>query len=362
MPIACAFKCEEWAQGVQAVWNIEGDACVVDLPKRKLCGNIPKQIGNLRYVTHLNLSHNALTGPIPLEIRRMTALVLLDLSNNRLSGVITHKISACVNLTFLSLRNNDLLGPIPVSMAGIETLLLDPPNVPADIEQILKDIRTENYHIGENLRWEQETIEMSYGCVDGLIPPSLGYLENLKDLHLDQNALYGPIPRELGQCNQMTGLDLSFNALEGTIPSSLGFLLNLRVLWLNNTNVEGTIPSALGDCVSLEWLNLSCNRLEGTIPATLGQCPHLEKIYLHANRLTGPIPIELTRCPLTVLNVEDNFLSGLCPLALKHVQTLCIDKANRFPVTPEEQAAAEQAQYDLEHPAEMPQPEIQFEY
>ncbi len=40
----------------------------------------------------------------------------------------------------------------------------------------------------------------------------------------------------------MTGLDLSFNKLEGGIPSSLGFLENLRVLWLNNTHIEGNQP------------------------------------------------------------------------------------------------------------------------
>jgi len=103
-------------------------------------------------------------------------------------------------------------------MAGIETLLLDPPNLPADIPAILRyvsvcvcvcshytcslyhtevlltstttatinallprrDIHRENYFIGDGLTWQQETIELSYSCVDGLIPPSLGYLENLR--------------------------------------------------------------------------------------------------------------------------------------------------------------------------------------
>ena len=92
-------------------------------------------------------------------------------------------------------------------MAGIGTLLLDEPNLPPDVEQILKDIRTENYHISQVVtRWETETIELSYSCIDGVIPPSLGYIESLHDLHLDQNRLCGPIPATLGQCYLLEGL------------------------------------------------------------------------------------------------------------------------------------------------------------
>ncbi|CAA2988408.1 Tyrosine-sulfated glycopeptide receptor 1 [Olea europaea subsp. europaea] len=79
-----------------------------------ISGTIPTEIGQLKFITALDLSNNNFSGSIPDTISNLTNLEKLDLSGNHLSGQIPASFK---NLHFLSSFNvayNNLDGPIPV--------------------------------------------------------------------------------------------------------------------------------------------------------------------------------------------------------------------------------------------------------
>ncbi|KAL4606274.1 hypothetical protein ACB092_09G090600 [Castanea dentata] len=85
-----------------------------DISCNKLEGPIPEEIGELKSLYILNLSHNAFTNSIPPSLGNLSHLESLDLSSNRLTGAIPMQLAD--GLTFLSVLNlsfNQLVGQIP---------------------------------------------------------------------------------------------------------------------------------------------------------------------------------------------------------------------------------------------------------
>ena len=124
----------------------------------------------------------------------------------------------------------------------------------------------------------------------GEIPPELGNLANLVELHLTRNQLSGEIPPELARLTSLEILALGGNRLAGTIPTWLGSLTNLEGLYLWGNQLTGTIPTELGSLASLEVLSLSDNQLSGVAPQTLAGLTMLESFIFYNNLgLCAPI-------------------------------------------------------------------------
>ena len=100
----------------------------------------------------------------------------------------------------------------------------------------------------------------------------------LKELMAEKTPLKGII------------LDLRNNGLTGTLPPELGDLGDLRQLHLDGNQISGPIPTELGRLSSLDYLSLLDNQLTGSIPPELGTLPDLRYLYLRDNQLTGSIP------------------------------------------------------------------------
>jgi len=158
----------------------------------------------------------------------------------------------------------------------------------------------------------------------GSIPATLGSLNSLILLALDDNQLTGSIPTELGSLSNLQTLKLSVNNLAGSIPSELGNLSSLTTLHIWGNQLTGSIPSTLGDLANLRILNLHSNKLTGEIPASLvhrdqqGQpASQLLELYLNENLLSGAIPPELgDLSQLQYLGLSSNRLQGTIPTEL----------------------------------------------
>ncbi|MDW8850107.1 hypothetical protein SD960_08400 [Flavobacterium sp. MMLR14_040] len=210
-------------------WGIylnSGHVNTIDLGYNNLNGQIPKEIGQLKYLTTLNIYNNQdLIGSIPEEFYNLQMLKFVYLSYNQLSGIISPSISKLTELASFNLNYNKLTGSIP------------------------REIRSINF------------------C----------------SLDLSNNQLTGSIPPEIGLSKNLLLVDLSDNNLNGTIPKEIGLLSNLRTLILNYNQCSGTLPAEIGMLKSLDWLLLGNNLLEGQIP-NLSNLTELTLLQLSNNK------------------------------------------------------------------------------
>ena len=166
-------------------------------------------------------------------------------------------------------------------------------------------------------------LDLKETALTGTIPPELGRLSQLQELHLFNNELTGPIPPELGQLTRLQELPLYNNQLAGEIPPELGQLTRLQYLTLYNNQLTGPIPPELGQLTRLQELPLYNNQLTGPIPPELGQLTRLQELPLYNNQLTGPIPPELGQLTrLQYLTLFNNRLTGEIPPELGQLSQL----------------------------------------
>ncbi|KAG7965133.1 hypothetical protein I3843_09G208800, partial [Carya illinoinensis] len=87
----------------------------IDFSCNNFDGHIPEELGGLKYLHILNLSHNAFTGQIPSTLGKLSNLESLDLSSNELTGEIPQQLAdGLIFLSVLNLSFNQLVGRIPL--------------------------------------------------------------------------------------------------------------------------------------------------------------------------------------------------------------------------------------------------------
>ncbi|NXO12231.1 PIDD1 protein, partial [Oriolus oriolus] len=171
--------------------------------------SLPPDFGNLRRLTHLDLSFNRLS-TLPSCILHLPSLCVLLVSHNSLV-TLPEDFGCLSKLTFFSAMKNQLKH----------------------------------------------------------LPQSIGELLMLRDLDLSENALE-LLPEEVGNLHNCTELDLSGNRLS-SIPDSLANLKSLRRLHLHS-NLLVTVPASLASLPNLSRLDLQNNCLRA-IPAEIQALP-----------------------------------------------------------------------------------------
>jgi Leucine-rich repeat (LRR) protein len=296
--VANANPCSSKWQGITCTYGTQctsAKPCNVislALPAYDLIGSIPAAIGNLTYLTTLNLSSNNIFNSIPRSIGLIRNLSVLSLATNHINGTIPSTIANLTSLSQLVLSGNRLTGSIP------EMLYL------------------KNKHL--------QTIELGDNHLTGSLSGKIGNLKKLTVLDLSTNLLTYTIPEEIGDCKYLQQLILNDNGLNGTISTSLASLKSLIYLELGANLLSGTFPkNVLSELNSLQILSLLQNRLTSSIPDEFQNMANLTAIDLYANRFNGSFPSSLTNCrKLTSIDIHNNLFSGPLPEDIGNLQSL----------------------------------------
>ncbi|BBN05548.1 hypothetical protein MPTK1_3g14080 [Marchantia polymorpha subsp. ruderalis] len=297
-----------WRDGT-AVCQWKGVACdeslrVVNISLRggELGGTISPVLGQLQFLTVLDLSYNTFSGIIPDSLCSHQSLLSLNLSMNSLSGSIPSDLSNCSSLEVLDLNANSLAGSIPDSLGGLQSLRY---------LSLWNNTLTNTIPASLGNCSSLQVLVLSLNSLSGSIPSQIGNLANLEELYIESNTLQGPIPSSIANCSALRELHLGENQLYGEIPVVIGRLAKLEYVTLQSNRLEMGIPSSLGDCLLLMQINLSFNRLNGTIPTSLGKLMNLQVLNLEGNEIQGMIPAEFDHLPgLQELILGSNQLSG----------------------------------------------------
>ncbi|KAL1542449.1 receptor-like protein 7 isoform X1 [Salvia divinorum] len=184
--------------------------------------HIPKGIGNLTYLTHLNLSNAGFVGQVPSEISSLTRLASLDISANSLN--------------------------------------LEHPNLEM-LVQNLTELR-ELHLDGVNMSSFHE--RKSQGHIIS------SHLPNLTTLSMVGCGLYGPLPQSFWQLHSLSILRLDENDLSAVALHDLvSNFPSLATLTLSDCRLKGCIPSTFANLTKLIHVDLSHNSLTGSLPSTL---------------------------------------------------------------------------------------------
>lgn len=301
-----------------------------------MMGQLPDELGDLRYLRTLRLRSMEFTGPIPATIGNLTVLdtlilsgnwggdpggtlpaslgdlaqlKYLDLSSNRsLGGPLPAGLFTLANLKGLRLLQTALTGPFPASwqLPSLTSLMLSSSALSGSIPDQLGGLTT------------LQSLSFAGTGLTGAIPSSLGNLVQLTTLGLQGQAI-GPLPETLANLTLLTNLGVQ--GLEGDVPAWLGGTAALRSLALVGPGVRGTLPGSLGLLTNLTYLEIGPGvqtgvrtQLTGPLPEALGNLASLQAMNLFGNRLSGPIPASFGNLTnLVLLNLWDNELTGGVP-------------------------------------------------
>uniref|UniRef100_A0A0D9X4C0 non-specific serine/threonine protein kinase n=1 Tax=Leersia perrieri TaxID=77586 RepID=A0A0D9X4C0_9ORYZ len=278
-------------------------------------GGIPRGIGELRRIEHLNLGGSFFNGSIPGEIGRLRRLRFLNLAGNALSGRIPAVIGELTSLERLEIGYNSFDGGIPPElgkMTRLRYLDVAAGNVSGELPPEIGELR------------QLEELFLFKNRIGGVIPARWSSLRSLRVLDVSDNRLAGEIPAGIGELTNLTTINLMGNLLSGTIPATIGNLPNLEVLQLWNNSLAGRLPESLGTASRrLVRLDVSTNSLSGPIPTGLCAGNRLARLILFGNRFDSAIPASLANCSsLWRVRLESNRLSGEIPAGFGSIQNL----------------------------------------
>lgn len=209
-----------------------------------------------------------------------------------------------------------------------------------------------------------EVLGLGINRLTGPLPPELGQLSRLRELHVYRNPLSGGIPGALAELDRLEKFVLYWTDISGPVPQAFLRLERLKEVaalrtpiclpgtvdfarWAediriaefeaqcNRRDVEvltglyrttggedwhrssgwgagsvledwhGVGADSLGRAVALDLVG---NGLAGRLPASLGELTRLTELRLGGNALTGPLPLALSKLPLREFHYVDTEL------------------------------------------------------
>ncbi len=226
----------------------------------------------------------------------------------------------------------------------------------------LQDIINENnidYFIGKNvidivdeIHWTRDSgnpvtnrlieLEINYKEMT-TIPSSIGDLDSLKSLILDNNNFTGNIPESLGRLSNLKILKLNNNNLgcyeydsecstsswapeccithcgdtdecTGAIPDSIFKLEYLEEIYLNNNHLSN-IPNSMSGLINIEILRLNNNRIFSELPEDIIHLDNLLTFKIEHNKFYGVITEQICELDLSYQTLTSYFSDNYfcCP-------------------------------------------------
>ncbi|PPS10254.1 hypothetical protein GOBAR_AA10401 [Gossypium barbadense] len=284
---------------------------------------IPKFLGMLGTLTHLNLSQAQFQGEIPHNLGNLSKLQYLDLRGvTSLQWVSGLSSLQYLDLSYVDLRKANDWVQVTFKLPSLLELHLSYCGLEDDPSPI-----------SVNSTKSLVVLDLSQNRFS-LVPKSIFSLHGLVSIHLSGNSLEGPIPDYFGNTsflenhlnssipnslyslNRLQFLSLSSNQLQGTISSAIGNLSSVTHLDLSDNKIEGGISEilqSLSRCLdSLESLSMANNQLSGHLTDQLGQFKNISHLSLAQNKISGPIPLSIGELSsLKILDFGYNLLEGV---------------------------------------------------
>ncbi|KAJ4780429.1 Leucine-rich repeat protein kinase family protein [Rhynchospora pubera] len=250
----------------------------------RLGGTLPVTLGNLVHLDSLKLVNCSFFGEIPDVLGNLANLTYLALNSNKFTGKIPPSLGKLSKVTWLDLADNQLSGPLPVSA-----------NDGWGLDQLLKAKHfhlNQNYFTGEipeslfSANMDLRHLLLDRNQLKGSIPNSIGLVQTLTVIRLDNNRLTGSVP-SISNLTKLDFLNLANNSLTGPIPN-LTSLTNLNVLDLsNNQFYPSEVPAWLSNLQKLRTLIIESGQLYGQVPQDLFSFPELQEVRLNNNSLNS---------------------------------------------------------------------------
>ncbi|KAF5808155.1 putative non-specific serine/threonine protein kinase [Helianthus annuus] len=322
----------------------------LDLQENMFNGNIPECFNTLSSLKMFDISSNLFTGTLsPSLMANLTSLQYVDFSYNKFEGPFS--FSSFSNHTKLKvvkfISDNDMFeietedptGWIP--MFQLKVLVLSNCNINRAKGNVFPSFLVKQ----RNLR----VLDMSHNSMKGQLPnwvikhnPMLEVLilrnnlfygtimlfrtnHNIRLFDLSGNLLTGVVPKFLQRfLPGISHLDLSSNSLDGVIPSSIGDMSELNVLDLSNNKLSGEVPSGLiaNNSRLLYTVKLSNNKLHGEVLSGNFSLDGIWNLHLDNNNFTGNIGNLAVTGSLGLLDISNNFFTGLIPSWISNVSII----------------------------------------
>ncbi|CAI9301554.1 unnamed protein product [Lactuca saligna] len=279
------------------------DSVNISAQKSDWCQALSSSLPDLEF---LSLSSCQLSGPLDDSLGNLHSLSVIRLAQNNLSTPIPDFFGNFRNLTTLHLGNCNLLGTFPSNVLQLQNLQILDLSINRNLHGSLPD-----FPVNGSLR----SLVLSNTNLSGMIPESIGNLNNLSRIELPNNNFSGGIPKSMENLTQLTYLDLSSNKLTGQIPS-FQLCKNLTHIDLSRNSLSGIIPSAhFQDLQNLVLFNLRFNTFNGSIPSSLFNLQQLQKIQLSNNNFDGVLTdfSNPSASLLDTLDLSSNKLKGQIP-------------------------------------------------
>ncbi|KAK3223619.1 hypothetical protein Dsin_010644 [Dipteronia sinensis] len=260
-------------------------------------------VSSLSSLQHLMLSGVDLSNAItswPQVVDMLPTLGLLDLSDSELNNFPqSNPFVNTTSLFHLDLSYNNFRSPIPERFFNITTLIY------------LRLIKCELSGKPANLI----AISLKNNAISGPIPLNIGHeMTKMAFLELSGNLLNGSIPPSMTEMKNLQFLDLSSNYLSGAIPSKWQSLKLLTYMDLSNNSFSGGVRSSICSLPSLQWLKLGNNNLSEELSSSLQYCTSLSYLDLGENRFFGTIkPIVKNLFNTSYIGLRSNMLIGDIP-------------------------------------------------